>query len=72
MAFAVCTSEDRTPHGSLFADDDTFTISASGLLTVKAAGRIRIYAPGFWQLVEYAHHHLLPDSIGKAEQPHSR
>jgi hypothetical protein len=57
MAFTVYTSEDRTPEGLVFEDDDSFHIHQSGVLEVKSKTHgTRIYAPGFWQLVQYHQH----------------
>jgi hypothetical protein len=57
MAFTVYTSEDRTPEGLAFEDDDSFHIHRSGVLEVKSKTYgTRIYAPGFWQLVQYRQH----------------
>ncbi|WP_194817977.1 hypothetical protein [Nocardia sp. XZ_19_385] len=57
MAFTVHTSEDASPAGLEFGDNDSFTIYSSGVLKVRSEtyGN-RIYSPGFWQLVEYRNH----------------
>jgi hypothetical protein len=57
MAFTVYTSEDSTPEGLKFDDEDDFAIYTSGVLRVtsKSYGT-RIYAPGFWQLVQFREH----------------
>lgn len=59
MAFTVFTSEDRTPQGSTFGDNDSFSIRSSGVLEVASADYgVRIYAPGFWQLVTVEKHDI--------------
>ncbi|MBB5918965.1 hypothetical protein BJY24_007898 [Nocardia transvalensis] len=56
MAFTVQTAEDPTAVIE-FSDNDRFTIRASGVLEVESRNYgTRIYAPGFWQLVNCGNH----------------
>ncbi|MGW5518673.1 hypothetical protein [Nocardia africana] len=64
MAFTVHTSEDATPAGLEFGDDDRYTIYSSGVLKVESKTYgTRVYSPGFWQLVTHRQHHSIHTSI---------
>jgi hypothetical protein len=64
MAFTVYTSEDSAGGGMEFEDGDRFTIFSSGVLEVESKTYgTRIYAPGFWQLVQYRQHRDLYRTI---------
>jgi hypothetical protein len=57
MAFTVYTTQDHSPAGQPFGDGDSFHIFSSGVLRVRTkAGATRIYAPGFWQLIDFQNH----------------
>lgn len=57
MAFIVHTSEDASPAGLEFGDDDSFTIYNSGVLKIQSKTYgTRVYSPGFWQLITYQQH----------------
>ncbi|MGW4720439.1 hypothetical protein [Nocardia sp. NPDC004260] len=61
MAFTVHTPEDTSPAGLSFGDDDQFHIYESGVLKVQSKTHgVRIYSPGFWQLITYTQH---PDGL---------
>lgn len=68
MAFHVHTSEDASPAGLEFGDDDSFTVYTSGVLKVESRNYgTRVYSPGFWQLITHRQHHEVRRRIYGAE-----